>query len=176
MTQGITEEKNTQFNEYLEQEGISKDDIINAEIEQEHKEAQERKKQTNLEILFAPEDEQKEFDEKINNKNYFALETTLTIKFVDFVDISKFNSEPVIASEYQEKLNEFIKKHQKFNSNFSDKINSLFKTSGLFMTYLKEKAQKFNPANSSLHALKDCLLHGNTNTLEEILKNINSLP
>lgn len=150
----------------------TKDDILNEEIEQEHKEAKERNKNVNVEVGFAPKDEQEEFCKKINDKNFFAVETTLTVKLVDFIDITEFNSQPITGGEYQKKLYEFIRNHKRFNSELSNKFISLLKESGLFLTYLKESGQDFNPLKSSLQALKDSLLYGDSDCLEKIFKSI----
>lgn len=162
-----------QLKEYLEQEGITHDDVINQEIEEEHAEAKEQKnKNINAEVNFAPKDEKEKFTKKIKDKNFFPIETTLTIKLVDFIDISEFNSQSVKGGEYQDKLQKFLKEHKRFNNELSEKMIDILRKSGLFLTYLKEEGQKYDVIKSNLEILRDSLLYGNSDCIEKLLNGI----
>ena len=154
---------------YCEKESILHDDVINSEIEQEHKEQKSAKKNINVKVEFAPEDEREEFSKKLRDKNYFAIETKLTMKFVDFVDISEFNSQPVIGAKYEEKLFEFLEANKHFTPELSDKMTRILKDSGLAMTYFKVEGQEYNPLISHLEDFKNSIIHGDLSCLEKLL-------
>lgn len=105
---------NTEFNECLETEGISKDDVINDEIEQEHKEAEKRSEdfqkdvQTLIdEIKTSQADKKTYFKEVLEGKHpgKKLIQQRLVIQFAEVIDYDK-NSLVYEETEADEKANQ----------------------------------------------------------------------
>lgn len=88
MTQGL--------HEYCEQEGISKDDIINSEIEQEHKEAKNKAFQDDVnallnEIQTSQKQKHQYFKEVLQGKHQGKklVQQRIVIEFAEVIDYDK---------------------------------------------------------------------------------------
>lgn len=123
-----------QLKEHLEQEGIVHDDVINEEIEKEHKYLEKRK------IL----------GENLKNKNLLPLETTLTIKIVDFIDIRALNAKTINFQDYNKVKEEYINNHKRINKANIQRLIDYIEGSGAYVLSLKEHNKNFCPLNSCL--------------------------
>lgn len=123
-----------QLKEHLEQEGIVHDDVINEEIEKEHKYLEKRK------II----------GENLKNKNLLPLETTLTIKIVDFIDIRALNAKSISFQDYNKVKEEYINNHKRINKANIQRLINYIEGSGAYVLSLKEHNKNFCPLNSCL--------------------------
>ena len=99
--------KDKQMINFAPEETKNHDDIINDEIEQEHK---EKIKKVNFETKPLPEEEKRAFSEKMKNKNLKPLTFNFRFSAVKFIDMSEFNKEKYYPHEVKEKEEQYIRK------------------------------------------------------------------
>lgn len=81
------------------------DDVINEEIEQEHA---ERRKEKNIEVIQMPDEDCQEMEKNLKDPNLFAMDTSITIHAVNFVDMNEFNSQKFSPLEIDKKRKYYI--------------------------------------------------------------------
>lgn len=111
-------ENKSHLKDYLEQEGITHDDVINQEIEQEHKEA-------------AQKNEIEKINEKFKNKNLYPIEVKLSIKMLDFIDISELNEKTIKYKDYVQEQQVFTKEHTKLTQDLIEEIKQKLQSNDL---------------------------------------------
>lgn len=134
----------------------TRDDILNEEIEAEHAEA-ERRNNTTVEYEIASDEESKMFEENMKNKNIYPIETVLTIKLVDFIDITEFNNQSISGGDYENKRSEFLKEHKRFVPEVKQELIDFLKSKGFVLTSIQEQGRKYDPFIGMLEQLKDSL-------------------
>ncbi len=141
---------NTELKEYLEQEGISHDDVINSEIEQEHKEKELR---NNIEIKEASKEEQDAFEKDLKNKNLLPIEAVLTFKMIDFIDITSLNSQSIPFENYKKTKKDFVEKNKKLTIELINKIKSELTGTGMRVVSVASSGKEYNPFKCGLSEL-----------------------
>ena len=138
-----------QLKEYLEQEGMTHDDVINNEIEQEHK-----NKTSYTRVEEASEEMQKILDEKMDNKNYYPMSINFSLSTICFVDMKGFNSQQFMPLEIDEKRKEFISKQLVSNiEKIAKEIRMKFTEQELCLYEIDAKTKPFSKAEYMLKAL-----------------------
>lgn len=111
-------ENKSHLKDHLEQEGITHDDVINQEIEQEHKEA-------------AQKNEIEKINEKFKNKNLYPIKVKLSIKMLDFIDISELNEKTIKYKDYVQEQQVFTKEHTKLTQDLIEEIKQKLQSNDL---------------------------------------------
>ena len=149
-----------ELKDYLEQEGISKDDIINAEIEQEHKEAKERneKYQKDAEMLreeiLSTCDKRKTYFQEIADGKHSGkkiFEHKFEITFAEIVDYDK-NKLVYEATEEDKKTNiQYLKKccSSKTDKDFFQFVSEIQKNERFFIEELCSRSREIKNQKSN---------------------------
>lgn len=140
----------TELKEYLKQEGISHDDVINSEIEQEHKEKELRK---NIVIKEVSKEEQKAFEEDLKNKNLLPIEAVLTFRMIDFIDITSLNSQSIPFENYEKIKKDFVEKNKKLTIELINKIKSELTETGMRVVSVAASGKEYEPFKFDLSKL-----------------------
>ena len=112
--------------------------------------------------------DEKEVAEKLKNPNIFPIENKLVIKCVDFVDITEFNNQTVIAAEFDEKQTEFLNTHAKLNKELIEKISAVLEEAGLIVHFRESFGRRYDAQRSERENCMRILSAGGN--LEELLK------
>lgn len=138
-----------QLKDFLEQEGMTHDDVINQEIEQEHK-----NKINYTRVEEASEEEKKMVDEKMDNKNYCPMSINFSLSTICFVDMKEFNSQQFTPLEIDEKRKEFISKQVASNiEKFVKEFRMKFTEQELYLYEINTKTKPFSEAEYMLKAV-----------------------
>lgn len=153
----LNENKTKEFNEYLEQEGISHDDIINEEIEQEHKEAQERNQEIRIEK--GSEKVQQIIEEKMKDPKFFPMSAEFKLETITFVDMTEFNNRTYHPDQVEEARKKYIQ--QKLADvvyKTTRELQAQVEEKGFYATALDGRAEPFCKGKYFLDALRAKLL------------------
>lgn len=132
-----------------QQEGMTHDDVINNEIEQEH-----ANKNNYFRVENAPEEMEKILDEKMDNKNYCPMSINFSFSTICFVDMKEFNSQQFTPLEIAEKRKEFISKQLVSNiEKIVKEIRTKFTEQELCPYEIDAKIKPFSKVEYTLKAL-----------------------
>ena len=131
-----------EMKEYLEQEGISQDDIIDKEIEEEHAAKNKR-----IDIQKMSKEASDEMYKNLKDPNLFAMEVSFAIDTINFVDMKEFNSQKFTPLEIDKKRKEYVQnKLADLMLDTTEKMHKLVEENGFILTYSSEQAFPFNKA------------------------------
>lgn len=154
-------EQKTNLHEYCEQEGITHDDVINEEIEQEHKE--KNGKFNRVEVEKSSDSCQKLISDKYNNPNYFPMSVKFNLEAIKFIDMTEFNNKVYRPNEVDAERKKYI------ISKLNDEI---YKTLKELQSHIESKEYCTTSMNASSKPFDnlDYMLKG---LFTEAMKNLN---
>lgn len=142
----MTNEQTTNSNEYTEKEALAQDDVINEEIEQEHKGCENKCCQ----VLFeeASKKNKKMMNEKITNPNYLPISVNFTLETIKFLDITEFNNKAYLPTEIDEERKKYIQS-KLYDETYNDlkELGTLIGNKEYCTTSLRTQAQLLNTPN-----------------------------
>lgn len=130
------------------------DDVINEEIEQEHA---ERRKEKNIEVIQMPDEDCQEMEKNLKDPNLFAMDTSITIHAVNFVDMNEFNSQKFSPLEIDKKRKYYIQDQltEKLYA-AAEFMKNEMKSRGFIPIHITCKAERFEPDK---YAAKNALMN-----------------
>lgn len=104
-------------------------------------------------VHIVSEEIRKDFMDKLNNKDFFAIEHTVTIKAVEFIPFKKFNEKRIKANEYKEERNKYIQEQSTDLYSLMMNFKSILSEQGLYVSMCGQNVANYNPIESMVNQL-----------------------
>lgn len=101
-------------------------------------------------VYMASNEEQKEFMEKLNNPDYFALEHKIVIKAVEFIPYKEFKKKKIKAEDYSTERDKYIQEHSTNLHAEMKNFKSVIAERGLYVGMMSQAGRKYNLIESML--------------------------
>ena len=101
-------------------------------------------------VYMASNEEQKEFMEKLNNPDYFALEHKIVIKAVEFIPYKEFKKKKIKAEDYSAERDKYIQEHSTNLHAEMKNFKSVIAERGLYVGMMSQAGRKYNLIESML--------------------------
>lgn len=101
-------------------------------------------------VYMASNEEQKEFMEKLNNPDYFALEHKIVIKAVEFIPYKEFKKKKIKAEDYSTERDKYIQEHSTNLHAEMKNFKSVIAERGLYVGMMSQAGKKYNLIESML--------------------------